>query len=127
RPAMTAALVTIAVPSFLWSVTMTSSGNPAAFFVTTTRLWELALGAGVALGAALWPRIPGRLAVVVGWAGLAAVGASALVFDSSTAWPGGSALLPTLGTAAVVVAGHRVGGPAPLLASRPMVWIGGLS
>lgn len=127
RPAMAAVLVAIAVPSFLWSVNMTASGNPAAFFVTTTRLWELALGAAVALGATLWPRIPARLANVLGWVGLAAIGVAALAFDSSTSWPGSAALLPTLGTAAVIVAGYHAGGPVPLLSLRPMVWVGGLS
>ena len=127
RGTMLLALGVIAVPSFLWSVWLTSSGDPAAFFVTTTRLWELALGAGVALGSRLWPRLPVRVAHALGWAGLLAVLAAALAFGSQTPWPGSAALVPTLGTAALIVAGFRPGGPATLLSARPMVWIGGLS
>ena len=119
----------IVLPSLAWSVHLTSTQAPRAYFVTTTRLWELAIGALVAIGSHLWPRIPAAAAAVIGWSGLAVIGAGALLQDSSTPWPGTAALVPTLGAAAVVVAGFAAGrlGPVQVLGRRLMTWIGGLS
>jgi len=131
RAVLGAAIALIVVPSFVWSVLYTASNPDTAFFVTTTRLWELGIGASVAIGAHLWPRVPGAIAHVLGWLGAAAIAAAALRFSSETPWPGAGALLPTLGTAAVIVAttGRAPGvlGVGRLLGLRPMVWVGGLS
>src|SRR5690606_37222901 len=83
----------------------------------------------VAIGAAQWRRLPARFAALLGWGGLAAIVLSGLVTSAETTWPGTAALLPTLGTAAVVVAGFSAGAGAPagLLSLRPAVWVGGLS
>jgi peptidoglycan/LPS O-acetylase OafA/YrhL len=128
RPLMAVGLAVIVVPSLVWSVMLTSASQATAFFVTTTRLWELGIGALVAVGAGLWPRLPAVAARILGWAGLGALGAAALWFDETFAWPGAWALVPTLATAALVIAGagHR-SGVQQLLSSRPAVWIGGLS
>ncbi|OLT37644.1 hypothetical protein BJF82_10080 [Kytococcus sp. CUA-901] len=56
-PVATIGLLAIAVPSLVWSVLHTADSPDTAYFVTTTRLWELALGGLVACGAAVWPRI----------------------------------------------------------------------
>ncbi|WP_420111368.1 acyltransferase family protein [Pseudactinotalea sp.] len=129
RAVMTLGILVIVLPSLAYSVYLTSTGPATAFFVTPTRLWELGIGAFVAIGSAIWPRLPRIGAAVLGWAGLLAIGLSGLVFSSSTPWPGYHALAPTLGTAAVIVAGFAAGkaGPAVLLSWRPAVWIGGLS
>ena len=129
RPVLTAGILAVIVPSLVYSVYLTSNSPATAFFVTPTRLWELGIGALVAIGAATWQRIPRPAAVALGWAGLAAVVTSGFVFSSSTAWPGYAALLPTLGTAAMIVAGYTSGrsGVAGILSWRPAVWVGGLS
>lgn len=129
RPVMTVAILLVIVPSFLWSLHLTSSNPERAFFVSTTRLWELGIGAFIAIGAGVWDRVPRAVSIVLGWAGLAAVVASGFVITSATAWPGYAALLPVLGSAAVIIAGFTSGplGPAGLLAVRPAVWVGGLS
>ncbi|MFW7415407.1 acyltransferase family protein [Demequina sp. SO4-18] len=122
------ALAAIVVLSFMWSIHMTADAPAQAFFVTTTRLWELGIGGLMAASVALWRRLPRGAALILGWAGVGAVVASALVFDSTTNWPGAAALVPTLGTAAVIAAGtaSSSGAPRPL-SLRPAVWIGGLS
>jgi peptidoglycan/LPS O-acetylase OafA/YrhL len=122
-------LALVGLPSFLWSITYSAAEPPAAFFVTTTRMWELAVGAGVAIGAASWQRLPPPVAVVVGWAGLAAVVVAGLRFSEQLVWPGYAAVLPVLGTAAVIAAGPAAGptGPVALLAARPLQWVGALS
>ena len=129
RAVMTAGILLIAVPSFAYSIYLTQANPSAAFFVTPTRLWEMGIGAFVAIGATVWPRLPRGAAAVLGWLGLVAIAVSGLVFSSSSAWPGYLALVPTLGTAAVIVAGFNAGrwGPAVLLSWRPAVWVGGLS
>ena len=119
----------VALSSLAWSVYLTGHEAASAFFVTTTRMWELAIGAAVALAAAALVRLPRRLAAVLGWAGLAAIAASALVYSTNTPWPSSAALLPTLGAAAVIAAGAAAGpaGPAALLGTGPFRWVGGLS
>jgi peptidoglycan/LPS O-acetylase OafA/YrhL len=122
-------LAVVAVPSFLWALAETARSPERAFFLTTTRMWELAIGAAVALGAGLFTRVPKPWAVALGWAGLAAIGLSGLLYTTGTPWPGHAAAVPTLGTAAVIVAGFAVtrGGPASLLSTTPFRWVGGLS
>lgn len=129
RPVMTAGILLVIIPSLAWSMYFTEQNPQQAFFVTTTRLWELGIGALVAIGATVWPKIPRPVAIVVGWAGLAAVAASGLILTESAKWPGSAALWPTLATAAVIIAGYNAGkaGPAALLSLRPAVFVGGLS
>lgn len=129
RPWLAVALCAVGVPSLLWSVLKTIGEPSVAFFVTTTRLWELAVGAGVAVAAPALTRLRRVHGVTFVWLGLAAVVMSALFITTGTTWPGYAALLPVLGTAAVIAGGSAVtsGGPVTLLGSAPMVWVGGLS
>ena len=124
RPLMGAGLALIVVPSFVWAVA--TAGSPSGFFVTTTRLWELGVGALVAVAGA---RVLARpVARATGVVGLVLVVGSAVLLDHTTPWPGTWTLLPVLGTAAVIFAGaaHEQGAPR-VLRLRPVVWVGGLS
>ncbi|WP_368860264.1 acyltransferase family protein [Isoptericola croceus] len=129
RPVLTVGIMAVIVPSFAYSVYLTASSPATAFFVTPTRLWELGIGALAAIGATTWQRVPRPAAIALGWTGLAAVVTSGVAFTTSTAWPGYAALVPTLGTAAMIIAGYTSGraGVAGILSWRPAVWIGGLS
>jgi peptidoglycan/LPS O-acetylase OafA/YrhL len=129
RPTMGIGLALIVIPSLIWSVYLTQTNPARAYFVTTTRLWELGIGALVAIGAATWGRIPPRWAALLAWAGLALLSIGVLVQTTATPWPGSAALVPVLGAAAVIAGGFNAGpaGPVRLLGLRPMVWIGGLS
>lgn len=116
------------VPSLSWSIYYTLAVPGQAYFVTTTRLWELALGAGLASCAPWFRLVPRSISIVVGWLGLAAIAASAVLYGHATAFPGYAALVPTLGTAAIIsatTAPHF--GPNAILSLRPMVWVGDLS
>lgn len=123
------ALSFVLVPSFVWSIIFTEHSSAEAFFVTTTRLWELSIGAMLAVFLPALLAWPVRLGPLLAWLGLAAIAASALAFDDRTSWPGLFALGPTLGAALVILGGSLGAGRAIelTLASRPMVWIGGLS
>jgi peptidoglycan/LPS O-acetylase OafA/YrhL len=118
----------VVVGSLLYSVYDTRADPAAAYFVTTTRLWELGLGGLLALAP---ERLAGRLGRHgwLGWAGLAMVVASAFVLNGSMAFPGALALLPAGGAVALIAGGSAAArlGPARLTSARPMVFIGGVS
>ncbi|HYO20445.1 MAG TPA: acyltransferase family protein [Dermatophilaceae bacterium] len=122
-------LAVIAVPSLAWSIHLTATSAGPAYFVTTTRVWELAIGGGVAIGAAGLAALPRGVASAMGWAGLASVVGTAFILTTATPFPGWVALVPTLGTAAVIASGPASGrsGPVRILGSAPMRWVGGLS
>jgi len=122
-------LSVVAVPSLAWSIHLTGAEQGPAYFVTTTRMWELAIGGGIAIGAAQFDRMPRRVAARMGWTGLAVVLGTGLILTTATPFPGAVALIPTLGTAAVIASGPAAGrsGPVRLLGSAPMRWVGGLS
>jgi peptidoglycan/LPS O-acetylase OafA/YrhL len=119
----------VALPSFAWSVGFAQRDPGPAFFVTTTRIWELALGAGLAILSGHLARLPRLTAAALGWVGIGAIGLAALVLTEATPYPGYAALLPTLGAAALIAAGVRAGraGPGWLLGLRPVRAVGVLS
>lgn len=129
RRVMAVCLLAVLIPSLVWSIVMTENNPAEAYFVTSTRMWELAIGAMVAIGAARLKRLPRLIAAVIAWLGLAAIVAAGVGLSASVAWPGYAALLPTLGTAAVIAAGPSAGdaGPVRILGVRPALFIGGLS
>lgn len=123
------ALAVVAVPSFLWSVYLTSTNPGAAYFVTTTRGWELALGCALAIVVGRSARkVPTFLAGIVGWLGLIAIFAAAILYTSATAFPSYNAAVPVLGAVAVLWSGaHGRVGPSLLLSLPPMVALGNIS
>jgi len=62
---------------------------------------------------------------IVSWMGFAAIAVSLVVLNDRTPFPGLWALLPCLGTAAVLVAPQ--GDANRLISVRPMVWVGDIS
>ncbi len=95
----------LACVSLGWSIHLTATLPPAAYFSPFTRTWELALGAALALSAPILVRVPPRWSAFMGWSGLLAIAAAAVMFSSRTPFPGYAALLPTVGTALVICAG----------------------
>jgi peptidoglycan/LPS O-acetylase OafA/YrhL len=124
-----AVLGVVTVASFAFSVQHTADSPATAYFVSTTRIWELGIGALLALAATQVERLPDVLRAAGGWVGLAMVAYAVLRFDDSTTWPGAHALVPTAGAALMIASGLRPtpGSPQRLLSIAPMVWIGGLS
>lgn len=127
--ALKATLGAVFVISFAWSVWYTDASPGEAYFATTTRLWELALGGVLALSQASLRRIPRRVAEGLGIAGVAAILLAVLTYGPSTSFPSFTALLPTLGAAALIAAGtaHPGTSVGRVLSLKPLVWIGGLS
>lgn len=119
----------VVLPSLAWSIYYTIQSPAEAYFVTTTRLWELGIGALAAVLAPKWKGLSARAADGIAWAGLALLGVSLIVIDLQTSWPGSAALLPTLATVLVLIGGFNGSekGPGRILGVVPLVWIGGLS
>jgi peptidoglycan/LPS O-acetylase OafA/YrhL len=120
-----ACLSAIVAGSFLLSVWQTDSNASWAYFGAHTRAWELGTGALLAVGAGTIGRLPSTAARVLNGAGVAAIGGGAVLYSPATPFPGYAALLPVLGTAAVIAGGCS--GPSGLLAASGLQGIGRLS
>lgn len=99
----------------------------AVFFLTPFRAWELL--AGSLLAAQMIPSIQSRYGrELLSLAGLTAIVWSLITYSDKTAFPGFSALLPVLGSAAIIYAGMSGGSKvASLLSLRPVVFVGLIS
>jgi len=119
----------VLVVSFTYGVVATASDPATAYFVTPTRLWELAIGSVLACLVVEAARLPRLAAEVLAAAGVAGIVVASVAYSTSTAWPGAAAALPTVATAAVIAAGCASSGTiaARALSLRPLVWVGGLS
>ena len=129
RPGVVVATILVAgVLSFTVGEIAVQSGSPSAYFVTYGRVWEFAAGALVALLGARRAR-QSRWDGVAGGLGFAAIVVAALVYDDTTAFPGVNAVLPVLGTAAVIWAGTgRKRNWHDLVTAHPVSqWLGGIS
>jgi peptidoglycan/LPS O-acetylase OafA/YrhL len=105
RPALAVAFAVVAISSLTYSIDSTGQEAGAAYFSTLTRGWELALGGALALVPTPWLQLPRLAAGALACAGLGAISYSILRFSDGTLFPGYAALLPTLGTAAIIAAG----------------------
>jgi peptidoglycan/LPS O-acetylase OafA/YrhL len=116
----------IGLISLAWSVFATAQDQSSAYFVTTTRVWEFAIGAALALVSI---RLPRRWAPVVALVGLAMVVYSGFAYNDATLFPGWTAAVPTVGAAAVILAGAtpQWWSPGRWLSCRPFTFVGDIS
>jgi peptidoglycan/LPS O-acetylase OafA/YrhL len=136
RPALAAAFATVTIASLTYSIYSTQMQAGAAYFSTLTRGWELALGGLLALVPASrlglrLGRQPRWVAFALAWAGLGAIAFATYRFNDGTLFPGYAALVPTLGTAAIIAAGIGAAtvlqGPSRLLTLGPVRHVGRIS
>lgn len=123
RMSMRLAIAAIGLLSFgVCAVLIFNSKNIAAFYMLPTRVWEFAIGAMVVFA----PRL--KVSPLVGTAssalGLAAILFCAVTYDRRTNFPGATALLPCLGTAALIYFGAAQGPINRLLSFGPVRTIG---
>ncbi|MEO9175659.1 MAG: acyltransferase, partial [Gaiellales bacterium] len=124
-----AAIAVVGAASLVYSLVETPAEPAIAYFETTTRVWEFAAGAVLALVASHLQRVPRSLAVVGGVTGLLLVLVAALVNGPTTAFPGTTALVPVAGALLVLAMGARVpsSGAGALLSLRPVRYVGRIS
>jgi peptidoglycan/LPS O-acetylase OafA/YrhL len=121
-----AVIAGVGVVSFCWGVVHTHVDPDVAFFDTTARAWQFAIGALIAFV----PVPGGRVRIWLPWVGLSAIAASAVLYTGSTPFPGVAAVLPTLGAAAMIAG--RAPADAPwsfgfLATFGPVRWLGDVS
>lgn len=123
RRCLATTLSLVFVASLVASTVLTKTDPAQAYFVSHTRLWELALGGLLVLGEHRFRSGAGtrRLMAVAGIAGILA---SAFLFSAATPFPGVSALLPTLATVLVILAGGVQAGRFRGLDLWPLRFIG---
>lgn len=113
--------------SLAHSIHMSFVDPAPGYFITTTRVWELGIGGLLAIarpvaGIARKPRL------ILGWAGLLAIVASAVFYSHRLPFPGYEALLPTLGAAALLYASLDRSDPlGRVLSTAPMQYLGAIS
>ncbi|MDQ4128871.1 MAG: acyltransferase [Actinomycetota bacterium] len=134
RSVLAVAFAAVAVVSLSYSIYSTGQQAGAAYFSTFTRGWELALGGMLALvPASRFGRLPRVASGAMVVAGLSAIAFSTYRFNDDTLFPGYAALMPTLGTAAIIAAGFATTsgttalGPARLLTLGPVRHVGRIS
>lgn len=130
-------LLGLGAVSFALNLISTADAQPVGFYGTHARIWQFT--AGIAVGLAerngQFPRGWMRSALAI--AGLGAIVFCGAWFDGEMGYPGLYAIVPTLGTAALIWAGTG-GGSTPadrdsvpgrflLLGTEPMVRIGRIS
>ncbi|WP_444925727.1 acyltransferase family protein [Microbulbifer sp. TRSA002] len=117
----------LSILSLVYSVWATKAQPFANYFLTPSRVWELGLGALLALG--VFPQVrKAWLLELVAAAGITMILYSVFVYDSSTPFPGIAALLPCIGAAVLIwTGGNRETIIARLLRLRIIVAIGLIS
>ncbi|CAN7291439.1 acyltransferase family protein [Pseudarthrobacter oxydans] len=118
--------VLITVASLAFCIAETSKNPSGAYFATTTRAWEFGVGSLLACLPSKWSAAPPKLQQPVVLAGLTLLACSVFIFTDDMAFPGFLAMVPVVGTAAVIWA--RADGPASftgkLLGARPLQFVG---
>lgn len=119
RQAMLPMVAVLGAASFALALWLSQAWPQGAFYLLPARFWEFAMGAACAL----LPRRPAPHGAL-GLAGLALIAAGYGLIRPETPAPGAMFLLPTLGTALVILFAAPANGAGRLLAWRPFVWIG---
>ena len=129
----------IVIASFVWAEYSVRSGDPAAYFSTFTRVWELGVGGLLAAAMPHIERLRARCAKsgpagisldsLLALVGLGAMLWAIILYTEKTPFPGATAALPVLGAAAVIIAGRTAGALSlnHLFDWAPVQWVGKVS
>ncbi len=101
-----------------------------AYFITPTRVWEFAAGGVLAAVPGVAARIGGTaVRAALSWLGVVLIVGAAMSFSGSTVFPGWAALVPVLGTLAVIAAGQIDSPYSPTFYGRTRIvqWTGDIS
>jgi peptidoglycan/LPS O-acetylase OafA/YrhL len=137
--------VAVLAVSFTDNIMLVQTNQAAAFYLPLPRFWELMIGSGLAflsrqmgmvdrqgafhLKAALdrFPRHASIAHELAAWSGLALIVAGLILIDRDRPFPGWWALLPTLGTAALIAAGPSALINRLVLGQPALVYVGLIS
>ena len=118
--------------SFGLNAVLTTTHEPAAFFLPITRFWELMLGSILAIApferfALLSAKGSNTVEEAASWIGLALLGLAIPVIDQARPFPGWWALVPTLGTTLLIFAGQNTWINRRLLSFPTLAYVGLIS
>ncbi|MCF7551020.1 acyltransferase family protein [Pseudonocardia sp. WMMC193] len=116
------------VASLSYSVMLTLTDQPLAYFHSLTRVWEFALGGLLALTIDSIV-LSARTRLLLGWVGVVGLIACGAVLQVDAVFPGFAALWPTGAACLVLIAGatgSRAGADR-ILSSRPLKYVGDVS
>jgi peptidoglycan/LPS O-acetylase OafA/YrhL len=114
----------LAIVSFGYSIWFTAREPSAAYFVTTTRVWEFAAGSLLAL---LHRPIPRSFAAPMAWAGLAMIVGAGISYSEASSFPGYVAAVPVVGALLVIAANASGGVLGFIQEARPVQLVGDIS
>lgn len=120
-------LFLLLLTSFICNIYLTKYAPSSAFYLAPGRMWELLLGALMALGYTikLHKKFPREIFSLLGFL---LICYSVFFLRKSTPFPGAYALLPCIGTAMVINAGiYGSTTISKLLSYKPIVWTGLIS
>lgn len=100
-----AAIFVVASMSFAWSLHETVTAPGLAYFSTSSRVWELGVGAFIAVVAPMFHRIPSVVRLSLAWIGIVGLVISIFAINDRSPFPGPFALLPVLSAALIIAAG----------------------
>lgn len=109
-----------------WTVQTAPVGS---FYLLPMRFWELALGSLTAIMLPRGGHITSNriLTEFAGWIGVCLIAFAVLVFDSSTPFPGLAALIPTVGTALIIIYARAETSLGKFLRVKVFVYLGAMS
>jgi len=120
-------IATIALVSFAFNLWQTGQHPTANFYDPISRFWELLLGAGLAHSRLTGFRLSVISSQIASVVGSLLIGVAVLVVRDTFDFPGWWALLPTLGSALVILAGEGAVVNRTFLSCRPAVFVGLIS
>lgn len=132
RVSLIIVVVVLGALSFAVNVSILQADPISAFYLPHMRIWELLIGAGLAVLVRRMPPIRTRvisaaIANVLSFTGLALIVGAIASLTSETPFPGWSALPPTIGAALMIAAGEKAWVNRYFLSLRPLVWVGLIS
>ncbi len=115
------------VAAFVLSMFNTFLAPSSAFFLPFARLWELMIGAWLAIAQTSNLKWLDKGRILQSWAGLLLILAGFVFISPNHAFPGYWALFPVIGTALVINSGHTGFLNTRVACWKPVIWIGLIS
>ncbi len=128
RSVLFGTMALLVIASFGSALLLSVDDPNRAYFSSLTRVWELGVGALLAIAGPWLTRMPDRIRPLLAYVGLAGVAASLFLIDDSVQFPAPWAALPVLSTALVVASFHGTETRGMSLLTNPVArWFGDTS
>lgn len=128
KKVFTVVLLILFTISLIYSIYITSTNQPWAYFDTGARVFEFAVG-GLLMIYIFNLNIHRYVSFILGWIGLAVLLLTGILLDVQGTFPGLIALIPISAAVLILLAGQNPSrlGVEKLLSTRPLKFLGGLS